>query len=112
MNYWPTRIKEVIQWFYFQNVMDYTAEKIETEITLLSPLLKKFSMFQLNLWYKQSADENIVENVSIRCSNCGKPTVIFVKNINTNYNDIINQFVLNTVFHDFGMSWIIEKISY
>ena len=32
-----------------------------------------------------------------------------MKNINTNYNDIINQFLLNTLLHRVGISWIIEK---
>ena len=31
-----------------------------------------------------------------------------MNNINTNYKDIINSFVLNTVLHNFGMPWINE----
>ena len=31
-----------------------------------------------------------------------------MNNMNSNYNDIITSFVLNTVLHHIGMSWIIE----
>ena len=31
-----------------------------------------------------------------------------MKNMNTNYNYIITQFVLNKILHRVGMSWIIE----
>ena len=51
-----------------------------------------------------------MENLAIRYRNCGKPTGISMNNMNTNYNDIINKFLLNTMLHHFGMSWIIEKI--
>ena len=47
MTYWLTIIKEVINWFNFLNVMEYTAYKIDNEITLLPSLLKMFSMFQM-----------------------------------------------------------------
>ena len=43
--YWPTSKKEVIQWFYFLNIMEYNADNIETEIPLLPSLLRMFSMF-------------------------------------------------------------------
>ena len=32
-----------------------------------------------------------------------------MKNMDTNYKDIITTFVLNTVLHHVGMSWIIER---
>ena len=50
-----------------------------------------------------------MENISIRCSNCGKSTGIYTKNMNTNYNDIITKFVLNKILYHIGMSWIVEK---
>ena len=31
-----------------------------------------------------------------------------MENMNTNYNDIIAQFVLNKMLHNVGMLWIIE----
>ena len=33
-------------------------------------------------------------------------------NMNTKYKDIITSFVLNTVLHHVGMSWIIETKTY
>ena len=46
--------------------------------------------------------------IAIRCSNCGKEKGLSTNNINTNYRDIITSFVLNTLLHHVGMSWIIE----
>ena len=99
-----------MNWFTFLNIMDYTAYKIEKNITLLPSLLKLFSMFQMSCWYnKGHDDQNKVENVVIRSSKCGKETGLSMKNINTNYKDIITSFVLNTVLHHVGMPWIIGK---
>ena len=50
-----------------------------------------------------------MNNADIRCRNCGKSTGISMKNMNINFNDIINQFVLNTMLHHVGMSWSIKK---
>ena len=47
----------------------------------------------------------MVDNVAIRCSNCGK-TGLSVKN--TNYKDMITKFLLNIVLQNVFMSWIIE----
>ena len=109
MTTWPTILKEVINWFNFLNIMEYTADKIENEITLLPSFLNFFAMFQMNFWYdNEHNDQNNVENIAIRCNNCGKETGLYMKNMNTNYNDIINSFVQSTVLHHFGMSWVIE----
>ena len=42
------------------------------------------------------------------CYNFGTETMIDVDNLNTTYQDIITTFVLNTMLHHVGMSWIIE----
>ena len=66
-------------------------------------------MFQMIFWYdNEPDDQNDVKNVAIRCSNCGKETTIDVDNLNTTYQDIITNFVLNTMLHHVGMLWIIE----
>ena len=89
--------------------MDCTADKIYNDITLLPSLLIKISMFQMRFWYdNEHDDQNNVENIAIRCINCGKETGLSMKNMNTNYKDIITSFVLNTVLHHVGMSGIIE----
>ena len=80
--------------------MEYTADKIENEITLLSPFLKIISMFHIHCWYnKGNDDQNKVENIAIRCNNCEKQNVLSMKSININYRDIIRLFVLNNVLH-------------
>ena len=81
---WPTNIKTVIQWFYFLNIMEYTADNIHTDITLFSSLLI-FSMFQLYFWYhKENVEDFFVETVAITCSKCVKKTGLYMENMNTN----------------------------
>ena len=66
-------------------------------------------MFKTSFWYyKESDDKNDVVIIGIGCIHCGKETVLYMNNMNTNYKDIITSFLLNTVLHHFGMSWIIE----
>ena len=40
MTYWQTIIKEVINWFPFLNIMEYTKYRIDNEMALLPSLLK------------------------------------------------------------------------
>ena len=73
MTYWTTSIKEVIQWFSFLNIGEYTADKICTEITLLPLLLEDHLLFQLSFWYhKENFGKKIVRTVAISCRNFGK----------------------------------------
>ena len=58
---------------------------------------------------KEYTNKNFVENVAIRCENCVNSTGIYMKNMNTNYNDIITQFLFDTMLHHFGISWIIKR---
>ena len=68
-----------------------------------------FPMLHICFWYnKGHEDQNNVNHIAIRCSNCGKETGLSRKNMNTNYKDIITSFVLNTVLHHVNMSWIIQ----
>ena len=50
-----------------------------------------------------------VEKVSIRYSNFGKETMIDMDLLETDYQEIITTFVLNTALHRVGMIWIIEN---
>ena len=53
-------------------------------------MLKVFSMFQMRFWYdNEHSDQNIVEIIAIRCSNCGKEIGLSMKNMSTNYIDLI-----------------------
>ena len=56
------------------NIMEYTSDKIDNEITLLPYLLKMFSMFQMSFWYdNEPDDQNYVKIISIK-------GVVIVKN--------------------------------
>ena len=70
-------------------------------------LLRLFAMFNIRLWYdNESFEGNVMDNIGIRCSNCGKTIGLSVKN--TNYEDMVTKFLLNSVLHHVGLSWIIE----
>ena len=66
-------------------------------------------MFQIRCWYNKGHDnQNKVEHIAIRCSNCEKKTDSSMDDMNTEYNDITTSFVLNKVLHHIGMSRIIK----
>ena len=44
----------------------------------------------------------------MRCSNCGKETMINMDNLNTTYQVTINFCLSNTILHHVGMLGIIE----
>ena len=45
----------------------------------------------MRLWYdNENNEENVVDNIGIECSSCGKITGISVKNIN--YKDMFTKF--------------------
>ena len=69
-------------------------------------------MLNIKCWWniKEKGDlKKTVEKFAIGCSNCGKETMIDVDLLETNYQEIITNFVLNTMLHHVGMIWIIEK---
>ena len=45
----------------------------------------------------------------MRCSNCGKETMIDLDLLEKDYQEIIITFVLNTMLHHIGVIWIIEN---
>ena len=47
--------------------------------------------------------------IALRCSSCGKQTGLSMDNMNTDYKYIATVFLLNTLLHHVGMSWIIES---
>ena len=67
-------------------------------------------MFKIKCWYSPGEDEikKYRGKIAIRCSNCGKETMIDVDILDTVYQDIIKKIVLNTMLHHVGMLWIIE----
>ena len=46
MTYWETNVKEFINWFFFTNIMEYTSERIDNDITSLPSLLEKNVCFR------------------------------------------------------------------
>ena len=45
--YWPTTIKDTIQWFTFLTIMEHTANILNPNKGLITLLLKVFAMFDL-----------------------------------------------------------------
>ena len=73
---------------------------------MLLSLLELFAMFKMRLWYDNgNIEEDVVYNICIRCSNCGKRTGLSMKNIN--HKDMVTKFVLNKVLQHVGLSCII-----
>ena len=67
-------------------------------------------MFQMRFCYDQEhVDQDNVKNIDIRCSNCGKETGLFMKNMNSNYKYIITKFIFNTMLHHTSVTLIIES---
>ena len=80
-SYWPTSIKDTIQWFTFITIIEHTANILDPNKWLIPSLLKVFSMFQLSLFYdKHNQEENVVDAIAIRCINCNKYTGLMIKN--------------------------------
>ena len=48
--YWPTLIKDTIQWFPFLTIMEHTANILKPNKGLIPSLLEAFSMFELRLF--------------------------------------------------------------
>ena len=69
-------------------------------------------MFKIKFWWNKKEKEEIkqtVETFAIRCSSCGKETMIDVNLLDTTYQEIVKTFVLNTTLHHVGMVWMIEN---
>ena len=56
----------------------------------------------------ESEIKNTVDTIYIRCSNCGKETMIDVDILDTTYQDKIIMFLLNTMLQHIVMLWIFE----
>ena len=74
-DYWPTSIKETIQWFLFLAIIEHTKNIMETNNGLISLLLKVSAMFELRLNYKEVK----LKVIYISCINCKRETVLFLK---------------------------------
>ena len=67
-------------------------------------------MFKIKCWWNKK--EKMIKKcrkVAIRCSNHGKEKMIDLYLLETDYQEIIKTFVLNTMLHHDGMIWMIEN---
>ena len=79
-SYWTTSIRETIQCFPFLTIVDHIANILEKNKSLITSLLKVFSMFRLCIfYYNHNEEENVVESIAIKCSNCDKDTGLYLK---------------------------------
>ena len=73
---------------------------------LISSLLNMFLMFEIRLSY----GDKYLDTVSLKCINCKRETGLDPETIFTwVYDEIITKFVLNTMLHNVGMSWMISS---
>ena len=68
-----------------------------------------FLMFKIICWWNPKEDDlkQTVEKNAIRCSNCGKETMINVDILDNTYQEIITTVVLKIMLHHVGVLWII-----
>ena len=86
--------------FFF--IIEHITSNIEIDIPLLPSLLNIFAIFQMSLLYHEH-NEYFVEVISIQFFNCHKNTGLSLKD--KIVEEIIIQFVLNSVFYHVGLSW-------
>ena len=63
-------------------------------------------MFKIKWWWNKKEEYDLkqnVEKVTIWFSNCGNETMIDVDLLETDYQETITAFVLNTMLHHVGM---------
>ena len=102
--HWPASIKTTIEWFPFLDMMEYTGNYIKNDTPLTSSLLKMFSMFEIFL----SVGDVNLDEVSLKC-NCKRSTGLKTKSGKELYDKMITPFVMNSMLHHFGMSWMISS---
>ena len=89
--------------------MEHTANILKPNKGLIPSLLKVFAIFELRL----IDDRYKLEDIAIRCINSKKETGLYLRT--STLEEMITKFVLNTILHHVGMSWIIfsnDKIKY
>ena len=86
--------------------MEYTGNVMQDDTHLTSSLLKMFSMFEILL---SCGDDNL-DKVCLKCVNCKKETGLNAETgFKEFYDEVITQFVLNSMLRHVGMSWIIRS---
>ena len=84
--------------------MEHTANIMGKNNGLISSVLKVFAIFEIRLSYK----ELILDIVSLKCINFKIETGLDSKtSFSWLFYELITKFVLNSILHNVGMSWII-----
>ena len=95
-----------MQWFPFPEIMEYTGNDIKNDTPLTSSLLKMFSMFEIRL----SVGDVNLDEVYLKCINCKRTTGLKTKSgFKEFYDKMITPFVMNSMLHHVGMSWMISS---
>ena len=64
-----------------------------------------FSMFEIRL----SVGDVDLDSVSLKCINCKRSTGLKTKSVKEFYDKMITPFVMNSMLHHVGMSWMISS---
>ena len=81
--------------------MEHNENILNPKQGLITSLFKVFAMFELRYIY----DRNKMEAIAIKCINCKKETGLYLTTFTL--EEMISKFVLNSISHHVGMSWII-----
>ena len=98
-------IKTTIEWFSFLDIMEYTGNDMISDIPLTTSLLKVFSMFEISM----TVGDVHVDAVTLMCINCKRKTHLQPKYGMEFYDKMITPFVMNSMLHHVGMSWMISS---
>ena len=85
--------------------MEFTGNDMISDIPLTTSLLKMFSMFGIKMTVR---DVN-VDEVSLICINCKRKTYLQPKSGKEFYDKMITPFMMNSMLHHVGMSWMISS---
>ena len=94
-----------IEWFPFLDITEYTGNDMISDIPLTTSLLKMFSMFGI----KMTVGDVNVDEVPLMCINCKRKTHLQPNSGKDFYDKMITPFVMNSMLHHVGMSWMISS---
>ena len=87
----------------------YTGNDMKNDTPLTSSLLKIFSMFEIHL----SVGDVNFDEVSLKCIKCKRTTGLKIKpGFVEFYDKIMTPFMMNSMLHHVGMSWMTSSAVY
>ena len=66
---------EGLKWLLFLDIMEFTADMMNSDKNILPSLWNFFTMLKIECWWNKKEKDDIkqtVKKVAIRCSNCKK----------------------------------------